>query len=98
MNKLTLMQKMKELQESLDIADFYMVEALAMKSDEEIDQMLQREIKYQISVDSTGRDTTEIKKRILTIQQFVEMRNCRRVLEMLDDDAEKDTAGGVTLT
>ena len=98
MNKLTLMQKMKELQESLDIADFYMVEALAMKSDEEIDQMLQREIKHQISVDSTGRDTTEIKKRILTIQQFVEMQNCKRVLVMMDEDAESNEIGGVSLT
>ena len=100
MNKTTLMQQMKELQEALDVADFYLVEAVSAKSDEDIEKMIQREMKHKISVENAGRDTTEIVKRIIAIQQVLEMRNCRRVLTMLDEEAEKEqeAVGGVTLT
>lgn len=94
------MHRMKELQEVLDLSDPFLLEACSGKTVLELLEIKQRDMKYREIAVQRYKPTTEIDKRIASIDALVEMKGLVEALKDHDEmmDGGQPVVPGISLT
>lgn len=93
------MKELKAIQERLDQADFYLLESLMGKTDEEVVAVLERELRAKHLQLTIGKAPDEVNKRIGVINDVIAMRFLTKSLREMDkmNEAGIPVVGGVTI-
>lgn len=93
------MNRMKAIQEILDMADPYFLEACVEKTDEALLEMKKTELRYKEIYISRNKSLTEVNQRIMLIDSLIEMRALKEALKDHDSliDEGKAPVGGISV-